>query len=107
MGKGNEYGVEYLPNEPLDMSTFHPSVRELLGDGMPIATMRAPNGAKVIFVGSALPKTPEENARRIQHAFDVANRIAYNEGRRRWEQMQAAAREDHNGRETYGETEQR
>lgn len=91
MGKRNERGIEILPNDPLDMSAFHPSVRETLGDGMPIATMRAPNGVKVIIMGSGLPKTKEENARRIQHAFDVANRIAYNEGRRRWEQMKQEA----------------
>lgn len=87
MTKREGSGVEILPNEPLDMSGFDPRIRETLGDGMPLMTMRAPNGAKVLIFGDALPDTPEENARRWERARETAGRLVYEAGRRAYLQQ--------------------
>lgn len=87
MKQHEERHVEILPNEPIDTSTFHPSIRALMGDGMPVMTMRAPNGAKVVIMGTELPKTKEENDRRWAEAWRVARGIAYRAGKRAYEQQ--------------------
>lgn len=94
MKQREERPVEILPNEPLDMSMFHPDIRASLGDGMPLMTMRAPNGAKVVIMGTALPKTKEENARRWAEARAVANSIAYRAGKRAYEQQLLAKQKE-------------
>lgn len=69
-------GTVELPNERVDLSQIHPSLHKYYGDGMPLKTYRTEGGAIVRILPGALPKTPEENRRNIEHAFAVANAIA-------------------------------
>lgn len=64
-----------IPSEPVDLSLIHPSLRHYYGDGMPLKTYRAENGATVRIWGACLPKTQEENHINIQRAWQVADQI--------------------------------
>ena len=67
--------VVEIPNEPVDLSQIHPSLHKYYGDGMPLKTYRTTDGATVRIWGACLPKTPEENHRNIQRAWQVADQI--------------------------------
>lgn len=64
-----------IPNERVDLEKIHPSLRHLYGDGMPIRTYKAANGATVRYFGTCLADTEEENERRLANAFRVAEMI--------------------------------
>lgn len=80
-----------IPSERVSLEKIHPSLRHLYGDGMPIRTYKAPNGATVRFFGTCLADTEEENARRLENAYQVAELIREDIVRRRLQAGDGAA----------------
>lgn len=68
-------GLQIIQNEQVDLEKIHPSLRYLYGNGMPMRTYKTEAGATVRYFGSLLPETDEEQAQRVDAAFEVADRI--------------------------------
>ena len=93
-------GLEIIENERVDVSKFHPSVQALYGDGMPIRTYRTERGTIVRFFGTALPKTEEENQRRLREAWRVQDIIWENIARREAQKNKERSEENDTGIES-------
>jgi len=79
--------LEIIQGEPVDVTKVPANLRECYGDGVPVCTYRFPSGATVRIFGTALPKTREENERRLAAAWATADRIAENIARREYEKQ--------------------
>lgn len=77
--------LEIIQGEPVDVSKVPANLRDDYGDGIPICTYKTASGATVRIFGTALPKTKQENERRIAAAWAMADRIAENIARRAYE----------------------
>lgn len=84
-----------IPSKPVDLSQIHPSLHKYYGDGMPLKTYRTSTGAIVRIWGACLPKTPEENHRNIQRAWQVADQICERAAIRYAQQTEKAADSSH------------
>lgn len=67
--------LEKVPSTKADLTNIHESLRAAYGDGMPLETYNA-NGVRVRIFGADLPKTPEENRKRLRKAWAIADAIA-------------------------------
>lgn len=79
-----------VPSEPIsaeEMARIHPSLRHLYEGGV-VRTYNV-GGTRVRILGACLPKTPEENQRRLREAWRVADDIAHRAGARAYEKMLA------------------
>ncbi len=79
-----------VPSEPIsaeEMERIHPSLRHLYEGGV-VRTYDV-GGTRVRILGAYLPKTQEENQRRLREAWRVADDIARRAGERAYQKMLA------------------